>query len=139
MDAPHPTQNYNNLLTPQNKTRKNTPPKTTHPSPAHTFPLPAPSSRGIAPSVLPYLRGTVMQANAEPNFVRAMLSAADSRTKCKVAVRPEGYKRCPNRFFFPAITDVTQIYSEGGVKKVRVFEARSAAEGKLRTFSRQAS
>ena len=39
----------------------------------------------------------------------------------------------------PAITDVTHIYSEDGVKKVRVFEARSGAEGKLRTFSRQAS
>ena len=29
--------------------------------------------------------------------------------------------------------------SEDGVKKVRVSEARSGAEGKLRTFSRQAS
>ena len=81
--------------------------------------------------------------NHSPLLVRTILpryhSFQSSPILGEVAVRPEGYKHCSNRFLFSAITDVTQIYSAGGVKKVRVFEARSAAEGKLRTFSRQAS
>ena len=77
-------------------------------------------------------------SNHSPSFARTILPRyhlPSSPILGEVAVRPEGYIKCSNRFLFPAITDVTQIYSEGGVKKVRVFDAKR----ELRTFSRQAS
>ena len=70
-------------------------------------------------------------SNHSPSFARTILPRyhlPSSPILGEVAVRPEGYIKCSNRFLFPAITDVTQIYSEGGVKKVRVFEREARVE-----------